>query len=89
MYTLLWPYPLYLLAPPPSFPQATRVGRLDAFVQSTDKNLMVPVGGAVVASHSEDFIKTVAQMYPGVILWIVVFNSWVSYHIWMFLTLYG
>jgi O-phospho-L-seryl-tRNASec:L-selenocysteinyl-tRNA synthase len=29
---------------------ACRRGRVDAFVQSTDKNFMVPVGGAVVAS---------------------------------------
>lgn len=45
--------------------QAHRIGRVDAFVQSTDKNFMVPVGGAVVASSSEAFIKDVAQIYPG------------------------
>jgi O-phospho-L-seryl-tRNASec:L-selenocysteinyl-tRNA synthase len=27
--------------------EAIRVGRVDAIVQSTDKNFMVPVGGAV------------------------------------------
>ncbi len=26
---------------------------------------MVPVGGAVVASSSESFVKEVAQIYPG------------------------
>ena len=27
------------------------MGRVDAFVQSTDKNFLVPVGGCVIASH--------------------------------------
>ena len=45
--------------------EAIRTGRVDAFVQSTDKNFMVPVGGAVVASSNADFIKQVAQTYPG------------------------
>ena len=45
--------------------QAHRLGRVDAFVQSTDKNFMVPVGGSVVASSSPDFIKKVSQIYPG------------------------
>lgn len=38
---------------------------MDAFVQSTDKNFMVPVGGCVVASSNAEFIKDVAQIYPG------------------------
>ncbi len=38
---------------------------MDAFIQSADKNLMVPVGGAIVASNDEDFITAVAQTYPG------------------------
>jgi len=42
-----------------------RVGRIDAFVQSTDKNLMVPVGGAIIASFSKDMIKRITKMYPG------------------------
>jgi O-phospho-L-seryl-tRNASec:L-selenocysteinyl-tRNA synthase len=45
--------------------EAHRLGRVDAFVQSTDKNFLVPVGGSVVASYSEPFIKEVAQIYPG------------------------
>lgn len=48
--------------------EATRVGRVDAFVQSTDKNFLVPVGGAIVASSSADFVKEVAQTYPGNII---------------------
>ena len=45
--------------------EADRLGRIDAFVQSTDKNFLVPVGGAVVASSSSDMITQVAQTYPG------------------------
>ncbi|KAL5471528.1 hypothetical protein EMCRGX_G029652 [Ephydatia muelleri] len=45
--------------------EAHRNGRVDAFVQSTDKNLLVPVGGAIVASSNESFIQAVAQTYPG------------------------
>ncbi len=33
---------------------AWRKGRVDAVVQSTDKNFMVPVGGAIVAAGSRD-----------------------------------
>lgn len=45
--------------------QAHRLGRVDLFVQSTDKNLMVPVGGAVVASASSDIVSQVVQTYAG------------------------
>ena len=40
-------------------------GRLDAFVQSTDKNFMVPVGGAVVVSASKPLVDAVSRVYPG------------------------
>jgi O-phospho-L-seryl-tRNASec:L-selenocysteinyl-tRNA synthase len=33
---------------------ACRRGRVDAIVQSTDKNFMVPVGGAIVAAPARD-----------------------------------
>ncbi len=33
---------------------AWRKGRVDAVVQSTDKNFMVPVGGAVIAASKQD-----------------------------------
>lgn len=46
-------------------PQAARIGRVDAFVQSTDKNFMVPVGGAIVAGFDEKFIDAVSKTYPG------------------------
>uniref|UniRef100_A0A8B9KQE6 O-phosphoseryl-tRNA(Sec) selenium transferase n=1 Tax=Astyanax mexicanus TaxID=7994 RepID=A0A8B9KQE6_ASTMX len=45
--------------------QGARVGRIDAFVQSLDKNFMVPVGGAIIAGFDEDFIKEISKMYPG------------------------
>ncbi|XP_030374529.1 O-phosphoseryl-tRNA(Sec) selenium transferase [Scaptodrosophila lebanonensis] len=45
--------------------QAQRVGRVDYFVQSTDKNLMVPVGGAIVASFDEQSLQQVASTYAG------------------------
>lgn len=45
--------------------QGARVGRIDAFVQSLDKNFMVPVGGAIIAGFDEDFIKEISKTYPG------------------------
>ncbi|XP_071956294.1 O-phosphoseryl-tRNA(Sec) selenium transferase-like [Antedon mediterranea] len=45
--------------------QAARVGRVDAYVQSSDKNFLVPVGGAIIAGFDEGFINKVAQTYPG------------------------
>uniref|UniRef100_A0A182NSL0 O-phosphoseryl-tRNA(Sec) selenium transferase n=1 Tax=Anopheles dirus TaxID=7168 RepID=A0A182NSL0_9DIPT len=45
--------------------QGSRVGRIDAFIQSTDKNLLVPVGGAIVAGFQNDTVETVARLYPG------------------------
>ncbi|VDN97290.1 unnamed protein product [Rodentolepis nana] len=35
------------------------------YVQSTDKNLMIPVGGAIIAGFSKDLIKEIAESYPG------------------------
>ncbi|KFV80396.1 O-phosphoseryl-tRNA(Sec) selenium transferase, partial [Struthio camelus australis] len=45
--------------------QGARVGRIDAFVQSLDKNFMVPVGGAIIAGFSDSFIQEISKMYPG------------------------
>ena len=36
---------------------------MDAFVQSTDKNFMVPVGGAIVASPSSQIIEDLAKVW--------------------------
>ncbi|KAJ7327002.1 hypothetical protein JRQ81_016761 [Phrynocephalus forsythii] len=45
--------------------QGARRGRIDAFVQSLDKNFMVPVGGAVIAGFNGSFIQDISKMYPG------------------------
>ena len=45
--------------------EAIRIGRVDAIVQSTDKNFCVPVGGSIVASANEELITKVSQVYPG------------------------
>jgi len=45
--------------------RAQRIGRIDYFVQSTDKNLLVPVGGAIVASCNEEMLKHLASCYAG------------------------
>lgn len=48
---------------------ASRHARLDAFVQSTDKNFLVPVGGAVVATasreHGPPLLAKLRATYPG------------------------
>ncbi len=45
--------------------EACRLGRVDAFIQSTDKNLMVPIGGAIIASPNASFISDISKLYPG------------------------
>jgi len=45
--------------------EAIRTGRVDAIVQSTDKNFLVPVGGAIVASPAKGVIKAISELYPG------------------------
>lgn len=47
--------------------KAWTVGRVDAVVQSTDKNFLVPVGGALVCcgKRNETLIDEVATNYPG------------------------
>lgn len=45
--------------------RACQVGRVDAIVQSTDKNFLVPVGGAVVASPDRAFLAAISGSYPG------------------------
>ena len=44
---------------------AMDAGRVDAVVQSTDKNFLTPVGGSIVASASSEFAERVAQIYAG------------------------
>ncbi|KAL3864200.1 hypothetical protein ACJMK2_005905 [Sinanodonta woodiana] len=45
--------------------QANKVGRVDAIVQSTDKNFMVPVGGSIIAGFDKTFVEEISQNYPG------------------------
>ena len=40
-------------------------GRVDAIIQSTDKNFLTPVGGAVIASPSKENIIKISQGYAG------------------------
>ncbi|CAG2062651.1 unnamed protein product, partial [Timema podura] len=40
-------------------------GRVDAFVQSTDKNFLVPVGGAIIAGFDKGLVERISRMYPG------------------------
>nr|MDO8132872.1 O-phosphoseryl-tRNA(Sec) selenium transferase [Candidatus Njordarchaeum guaymaensis] len=44
---------------------AIEVGRVDATVQSTDKNFLTPVGGAIIASPDDRFVEKVASYYCG------------------------
>jgi O-phospho-L-seryl-tRNASec:L-selenocysteinyl-tRNA synthase len=44
---------------------AVDVGRVDAIIQSTDKNFLTPVGGAIVASSNEEFLENVSETFAG------------------------
>jgi len=45
--------------------KAEKGRRVDAFVQSTDKNLMVPVGGSVISGYDSEFVRSISRNYPG------------------------
>ena len=45
--------------------KAEKGRRVDAFVQSTDKNLMVPVGGSIISGYDSEFVRNISQNYPG------------------------
>ena len=45
--------------------RACVVGRVDAVVCSTDKNFLVPVGGALVLSPNEVVVKNIGKNYAG------------------------
>jgi O-phospho-L-seryl-tRNASec:L-selenocysteinyl-tRNA synthase len=40
-------------------------GRIDAIIQSTDKNFLCPIGGSIIASPDESFLSRVAHSYAG------------------------
>ncbi|MFW9969662.1 MAG: O-phosphoseryl-tRNA(Sec) selenium transferase [Candidatus Odinarchaeota archaeon] len=44
---------------------AIDAGRVDAIIQSTDKNFLTPVGGALIASPLKENIKKISQTYAG------------------------
>ncbi|WP_198002847.1 O-phosphoseryl-tRNA(Sec) selenium transferase [Methanocaldococcus infernus] len=39
--------------------------RVDAIVSSTDKNLFTPIGGGIIYSKDEKFLKEISLSYPG------------------------
>lgn len=45
--------------------KAKKAGRVDLFVQSTDKNLMVPVGGSIIAGFNKELMTEISKTYPG------------------------
>ncbi|VIO88604.1 Hypothetical 53.4 kDa protein D1054.13 in chromosome V, putative [Brugia malayi] len=45
--------------------EAGSVGYIDAFIQSTDKNFLVPVGGSIVATFDKKSLDMIANFYPG------------------------
>lgn len=45
--------------------QGNSLGRIDAVVQSTDKNYMVPVGGSIIFSKNKKLIQDISSTYPG------------------------
>lgn len=40
-------------------------GRIDAIIQSTDKNILTPIGGAIIASPKKEKIIKISQAYAG------------------------
>jgi O-phospho-L-seryl-tRNASec:L-selenocysteinyl-tRNA synthase len=45
--------------------RAMRVGRVDVVISSTDKNFLVPVGGAIAYATDASVIKRISSAYPG------------------------
>jgi len=45
--------------------RACSIGRVDAIICSTDKNFLVPVGGALILSPNVNVIESISQNYPG------------------------
>ncbi|MHA1274935.1 MAG: O-phosphoseryl-tRNA(Sec) selenium transferase [Promethearchaeota archaeon] len=44
---------------------AIDAGRVDAIIQSTDKNFLTPIGGAVISSPNKEIINKISQAYAG------------------------
>ena len=45
--------------------KAAEMGRVDAVLQSTEKNFLVPVGGTIITGFQQDLVQYVGKMYPG------------------------
>jgi O-phospho-L-seryl-tRNASec:L-selenocysteinyl-tRNA synthase len=45
--------------------RACTIGRVDAIICSTDKNFLVPVGGALILSPNSKVIESISKNYPG------------------------
>eukprot|EP00584_Thalassiosira_punctigera_P002978 CAMPEP_0172535666 /NCGR_PEP_ID=MMETSP1067-20121228/7569_1 /TAXON_ID=265564 ORGANISM="Thalassiosira punctigera, Strain Tpunct2005C2" /NCGR_SAMPLE_ID=MMETSP1067 /ASSEMBLY_ACC=CAM_ASM_000444 /LENGTH=547 /DNA_ID=CAMNT_0013320607 /DNA_START=37 /DNA_END=1677 /DNA_ORIENTATION=- len=45
--------------------RACTIGRVDAIICSTDKNFLVPVGGALIMSPNSKVIESISKNYPG------------------------
>uniref|UniRef100_T1HM81 O-phosphoseryl-tRNA(Sec) selenium transferase n=1 Tax=Rhodnius prolixus TaxID=13249 RepID=T1HM81_RHOPR len=56
--------------------EAAKKGRVDAFVQSTDKNLLVPVGGAIISGFDKGLLERISRNYPGRLFWSIVCKSY-------------
>ena len=70
--------------------QSQRVGRVDVFVQSTDKNFLVPVGGAVVAGFDTSLIEKIGKLYPGEVMLLkirVITANYCTLHYVVYVTL--
>jgi len=58
-------YGLQCLATNKLLNRACTIGRVDAIVCSTDKNFLVPVGGALIISPNKSVIDSISKNYPG------------------------
>ena len=43
----------------------SRIGQLDVFIESTDKNLRLPVESAIIARADKKLISDISASYPG------------------------
>ncbi|MHA1786482.1 MAG: O-phosphoseryl-tRNA(Sec) selenium transferase [Candidatus Helarchaeota archaeon] len=44
---------------------AIDAGRVDAVIQSTDKNFLTPIGGSIVGTPKKEFMEEINECYPG------------------------
>lgn len=56
-----------------------RKGKVDIFVQSTDKNLCVPVGGAIIASFNTQIFSALTEICSGIFVIIIISFTYYMY----------